>query len=223
VAGGTPEGGGIVRAAAADTVAAVLDAAVAHAGDHVVLHDRWLPGGSGAYIDHLVIGPCGVWVVDSMQREGRVERRDVGRFLRSEPRLFVDRRDASRLVVGITRQVRAVRDALGTFGEDVHVASLLCFVGASWGRRRRLLEVDGVVVGWPEVAADVVTGVALVHDARDRAHGPSASRTPWGPPSNGHANGHAHANGAANGTRASLGPHLVDEVARTLDRALPSR
>jgi hypothetical protein len=221
VAGGTADGGGIVRTAAASTVAAVLDELVVSAHDHVVLHDRWVPGGSGAYIDHLVIGPGGVWIVDSMQRQGRVERRDVGRFLRSEPRLFVDRRDASRLVNGIMRQVGAVRDALGTFGEDVRVSPLLCLVGATWGRRRRLIEIDGVVVGWPEAVPEVVTGATPTNGARANGH---RSPEPWAAPSNGHGdpNGHGSPNGATNRGDA-LGPHLVDEVARTLDRALPPR
>ena len=174
------EGGGIVRTAAAQAVAAELETVI-DAGCGVVLHDRWVPGGGGAYIDHVVVRPCGVFVVDAMQRDGRVECRDVGRFMRSDRRLFVERRDATRLVTGTHRQVDAVRDVLGSFAVDVPIGAVLCFVGSDWGRKARSFAVDGVVITPPEHLATVLDGPEV------------------------------------------LGPHQVDELARTLDRGLPCR
>lgn len=50
------------QGAAGERLTAQVLAPLAHAG-WAVLHDRRLPG--GANLDHLVIGPGGVWVVDS--------------------------------------------------------------------------------------------------------------------------------------------------------------
>jgi hypothetical protein len=171
----------MVRTAAAQVVAAELDAHAGHEDGVIVLHDRWVPGGGGAYVDHVVVNAAGVRIVDAVQRDGRVEARDVGRFLRSDPRLFVAKRDASRLVVGTCRQVEAVRGLLGPYGDGVAVEGLLCFVGASWGRRRRPFAVGGVTITWPEELPRILDGPAV------------------------------------------LGPHQVDEIARTLDRGLPCR
>ena len=148
----------MVRTAAARAVAAELDVLVDGGCGGIVLHDRWVPGGGGAYIDHVVVRPCGVFVVDAMQRDGRVECRDVGRFLRSDRRLFVERRDATRLVTGTHRQVDAVRGVLGAFADAVPVGAVLCFVGADWGRRARPFTVDGVTVTWPEQLPSVLGG-----------------------------------------------------------------
>lgn len=76
-----------------------------------VLHDRRIPG-SRANIDHLVISRAGVFVVDTKNYSGRVERRDIGGLFKKDVRLFVGGRDRTKLVTGMEKQVLAVRDAL---------------------------------------------------------------------------------------------------------------
>ncbi len=42
-----------------------------------VLHDRRIPG-SKANIDHIVVGPAGVFAIDTKRYTGKIERRDHG-------------------------------------------------------------------------------------------------------------------------------------------------
>jgi hypothetical protein len=76
-----------------------------------VLHDRRIPG-SRANIDHIVISPAGVFVVDPKTYRGKVEQRDIGGLFRTDLRLYVGGRDRTHLVKGMDRQISAVRAAL---------------------------------------------------------------------------------------------------------------
>jgi hypothetical protein len=77
----------------------------------VVLHDRRIPGGR-ANVDHIVISRAGVFVIDTKHYRGRVERRDVGGFFRTDFRLYVGGRYRTKLVARMKPQVDAVRRAL---------------------------------------------------------------------------------------------------------------
>jgi hypothetical protein len=94
-----------------------------------VLHDRRIPG-STANIDHIVISPAGVFIVDPKNYRGKVEQRDVGGLFRTDLRLYVGGRDKTKLVKGMDRQVAAVRTALAQDEEwsDVPVTPVLLFV-----------------------------------------------------------------------------------------------
>jgi Nuclease-related domain len=99
--------------------------------DVIFLHDRAVPP-TRRNIDHIVVAPSGVYVVDAKRYKGRVEVRDMsGLFSRADPRLFVGGRDQSKLADGIGWQVTAVRAALGE-RHDVPVTPVLCFIGAEW-------------------------------------------------------------------------------------------
>ena len=82
-----------------------------------VLHDRRVPGTRGN-IDHIVIAPAGVFVVDAKHYEGRIEIRNKGWFLRPDYRLYVGRRDCSGLATGLGWQVEAVTAALAAAAVD---------------------------------------------------------------------------------------------------------
>jgi len=138
-------------------VGATLERFVGESG--VVLHDRRVPR-TRDNIDHLVVVPSGVWVVDAKHYSGRVARRDVGGWFRSDVRLFVGRRDLSKAVAGARWQVEVVEAALGEgalgggtpAGEspvDVHGA--LCFVDAEWPRFAKPFRLEGIWVTWPMV------------------------------------------------------------------------
>src|SRR5258708_25144838 len=60
-----------------------------------VLHDRRVPGTRGN-IDHIVVGPAGVFVVDAKHYSGLIQTRVVG-FFKPDLRLYVGRRNGSRL------------------------------------------------------------------------------------------------------------------------------
>jgi hypothetical protein len=93
-----------------------------------VLHDRGIPG-SRANIDHIVVSQAAVFVVDSKRYKGRVERRDVGGFFRTDLRLYVGGRDRTKLVAGMTPQLDAVRKVLAERDEwhEVPVTPVLLF------------------------------------------------------------------------------------------------
>ena len=113
----------------------------------VALHDRSIPGSRGS-IDHLVVAPSGVWVIDTKLYNGRVERGDVGTRRRPDVRLYVAGRDRTNLIGGMDRQVAAVARALD--GGDVAHHAVLCFSRAEWPVLARPFEINGVLVTWPK-------------------------------------------------------------------------
>ena len=110
----------------------------------LVLHDRARPR-SRANIDHIVIAPTGVWVIDPKRYAGRVAAVDKGGWFRTDVRLKVGGRDRTKLVEGVRRQVALVEEAVGG-AAPVHGA--LCFVDAEWGFFARPFRIDGVLVAW---------------------------------------------------------------------------
>jgi Nuclease-related domain len=98
-----------------------------------VLHDRRVPR-SPANIDHIVIGPAGIFVVDAKNLRGRIEIRNRGGFFRTDHRLYVGRRDCSALATGLGWQVEAVTAALTAADVDPlpPVTPVLCFIDGEW-------------------------------------------------------------------------------------------
>jgi hypothetical protein len=117
-------------------------------GATIPLHDRQIPG-SRANIDHLVIAPSGVWVVDTKSYKGLVTRQDRGGWFRVDEHLVVNGREQSKLVEGVHKQVAHVQAALDDASLEMPVHGALCFVGGDWGWRFRPFLIDGVVVTWP--------------------------------------------------------------------------
>ena len=94
-----------------------------------VLHDRRIPG-SRANIDHVVISPAGIFIVDPKNYAGRVEQRDVGGWFKTDLRLVVGGRDRTALVRGAEKQRAVIREELArTQWADVPIMPLLWFVG----------------------------------------------------------------------------------------------
>jgi len=89
---------------------------------YVAFHDLAMPG-SRANIDHLLIGPAGVFVIDSKQYTGRIERTPDGHIWHNHYPLDEQLRT-------VRDEARAVEAVLG-----VPVIPLVCVHGASvqWG------------------------------------------------------------------------------------------
>jgi hypothetical protein len=98
-----------------------------------VLHDRRVPG-SPANIDHVVISPAGIFVVDAKAYKGQIQIRNRGWFFKPDYRLYVGRRDCSQLASDLGWQVKAIEIALGSANVDPipPVNPVLCFVGGEW-------------------------------------------------------------------------------------------
>lgn len=162
-------------------VARRLDQLVARGVE--VLHDRRIPG-TKANIDHIAVSTSGVYVIDAKNYTGAVRVDWEGGLL--SPRrykLLVGRRDATKLVTGVQRQVQLVRDALAgdaRLPEDTAVTGVLAFFEADWPlfppdriedvrlegpkSTTRLIARDGSYTAW---------GVAMIAE-RLRAHFPEA-------------------------------------------------
>lgn len=120
-----------------------------------VLHDRRIPG-SKANIDHLVVAPWGVFVVDAKNYKGRVETRDRGGFFSTDYRLYVGGRDKTALVAGMTKQAQAVRAALDDEDASLQICKTICFVDADWSLFARPIEMEGVHVLWPRALGKLI-------------------------------------------------------------------
>jgi hypothetical protein len=118
-----------------------------------LLHDRRLPG-SRANIDHLAIGPSGVFVIDAKRYSGRIAVDRRGGLLRERTEhLLVGGRDKTELVDGVLAQADVVRKVLATGRHPtVPVHAVLCFVDGDWPLLGRL-EVRGVPVLPPRQTA----------------------------------------------------------------------
>jgi len=128
---------------------AVGDRLDARAGaDFVVLHDRKIPG-TRANIDHIVVTHDAVFVVDAKRYRGEVKRINRGNFLFPDHRLYVGRRDCSKLIDGALWQAKNVRRALGTSATpECPIIPILCFVAAEWPLTAGPLRFEAVRVVW---------------------------------------------------------------------------
>lgn len=108
--------------------------ALAGVDDVIVLHDRRVPR-TRANIDHIVIAPAGIFVVDAKRYQGLIRIRDRGGLFRSDDRLYVGSRDCSALAANMDWQVSAVREALASAGPELSgfpVTAVLCFIDGEW-------------------------------------------------------------------------------------------
>lgn len=135
-----------------------------------VLHDRRIRG-SRANIDHIAIGPSGIWVIDAKRYKGkRPELRVDGGILRPRVEsLRIDGRDRGKLVSGVQSQVLRVEAAIDKAA--VPVNGVLCFLEADWPLVGGSFTVDGIHVTWPrrlikritEQPHDTVLDVDAIH------------------------------------------------------------
>ena len=79
-----------------------------------VLHDRRIPS-TKANIDHIVIAPRGVFVIDAKRYTGAPSLRVEGWITRTE-KLMVGSRDCTKLVAGVHKQMSLVMSALEADG-----------------------------------------------------------------------------------------------------------
>lgn len=92
--------------------------------DVIALHDRRIPG-SRANIDHIVVAPSGVWVIDTKRYTGKAT---IDRPLLGKPRLVINGRDKTELIDRLDRQVVLVRTATQQIAPETPTRGALCFV-----------------------------------------------------------------------------------------------
>jgi hypothetical protein len=122
----------------------------------VVLHDRKVPKTRGN-IDHLVVAPSGIWIIDAKNYNGKVERRDVGGWSSTNIQLFVGGRNQTKLLTGMDWQAAAVRAVLDPIGfAEAPVRTALCFTNSEWPMFAKPLQIDGVTITWPTKLIEAV-------------------------------------------------------------------
>jgi hypothetical protein len=158
-----------------------LNAAATARGGCWVLHDLVVPG-ARANIDHLVIGPAGVTVIDAKAWDGKVwvGRIGLGRGRSAHPKA----------IDGMSRQINRVHTVLAKAGrDDVPVEGVICMVNDNDGiPAHGFGEIQGVKVGRPATVEDhalrsgscdvlTVEAVHRILAAGFEVHGGSASPT----------------------------------------------
>lgn len=140
-----------------------------------VLNDRRIPR-TQANIDHLVVCPSGVFVVDAKRyRNARPELRVEGGLFRPRTELlYVGGRDRTALVEGMRKQVALVRAAVADQPE-VPVRGVLCFVDADWPVFGGSFTTNDVAVLWPKKLKSLLTepgrfGPEQIADLQWRLH-----------------------------------------------------
>jgi hypothetical protein len=111
-----------------------LAKALAEVHDLIVLNDRRVPRTRGN-LDHIVIAPAGVFVIDAKRYQGLIQIRDRGALFSRDERLYVGRRDCSSLAENMGWQVSAVTKALESARTEpsaIPVTPVLCFVDGEW-------------------------------------------------------------------------------------------
>jgi hypothetical protein len=127
----------------------------------LVLHGRSAPTTRGT-IDHVVVAPSGVWLVDSKYHGGRVAVRD-GVDKLDRPLLFVGKHNVTGMVENLRWQTEAVRAALMPIGfDDVPVTGVLCFTGAEWGWFAKPIRMGAQLVTWPEHLISEIEGTVVI-------------------------------------------------------------
>ena len=131
-----------------------------------LLHDRGIPG-SKANIDHIVVCPSGVFVIDAKRYKGKPRLRvEGGLFRERTERLVVGTRDCAKLVAGVHKQVNLVLAALAMRGlQHVPVTGMLCFVEAEWPLLGGDFVIEKIKVLWPSKAADLIRKPGLLDAA----------------------------------------------------------
>lgn len=121
-----------------------------------VMHDRRIPR-SKANIDHIVVTPGGVWVIDTKRYVGKApEKRVEGGIIRPRVELLIVKgRDKTALVEGVRKQMGHVREVVA----EVPVFGVLCFVDAEWGLFADAFTVNGVHAVWPKKLASMIAKV----------------------------------------------------------------
>jgi hypothetical protein len=130
------------------------------------LHDRRVPG-RRSNIDHIVVAPAGVFVVDAKHYQGTVRIRNRGGIFRSDHRLYVGRRDCSKLTAGFEWQIAAVEAVLKLNDTRVlpRVTPVLCFVDAEWPIFSAPASYAGVRITSPKSLQELVTALPILEPA----------------------------------------------------------
>ncbi len=125
-------------------------------GSGVVLHSRTFAG-TRLGIDHLVVAPTGIWVIDARADEGRIEWRDHGDAHRPDRRLYVGGADETHSIGPLAHKVASLRRALEPCGfAGAPVTTAVCFADADFALRAEPFRIIGTWVSWSRRLTELV-------------------------------------------------------------------
>ena len=150
------------RGAEGERRTAQLLAPLRHLG-WTVLHDRRIPG-SAANVDHLVIGPTGVWLVDSKSWRGRVKVLGDGRLWYGRRCLDGD----LRVLRWAAKEIDRTLGWHGYMAEPPQVQAVLCVHGARLPKTQMLFE--NVTLATPGVLLDLLISASPCLAAAEVGH-----------------------------------------------------
>jgi hypothetical protein len=120
----------------------------------IILSDRSIPGGRGN-VDHVVIAPSGIWVIDAKLWSGTINLTRSGRGLNESRHLLVKEEDRTSVVEKIYDCVIPIAQLVDDRTIRVHPA--VVFVDGQWSNRLFLRVVlnrpevlNGVWIMWPK-------------------------------------------------------------------------
>jgi nuclease-like protein len=149
--------------------------------DVPMLNDRRAPMRQGN-IDHIVIAPTGVYVIDCKRYKGKIQ---VARPLFGRTSLKINRRNRTRLLEGLDRHVADVKAAVAGLADDVPVHGCLCFVAPAGLLSDiglpilRTLMIDGYALYYPRrLATRLNRRGALTAERAKLLHAELAKRLP---------------------------------------------
>lgn len=116
-----------------------------------VLHGRRIPG-TRAKIDRVAVAAAGIWVIYAKRYKGRPQPKIEGGILRPRvEKLLVGRRECTKLVDGVPKQIDLVREVVGDSRSTAR------FVDADWPLIGGSFTTRDVHVLWPKRLAKLLT------------------------------------------------------------------
>ena len=119
----------------------------------VFLTDRILPG-TKSNIDHIVVAPSGVWIIDTKTWRGKIEYKSTSMFS-TEKRLYVGGKDRTSAVEALFNLVIPVAQLIGD--KTVPIKPALVFMNGDWSDASTARIVTSrpyqhltVLISWPK-------------------------------------------------------------------------
>jgi hypothetical protein len=121
-----------------------------------VLHDRKVPK-SVANIDHILITSRGIFVIDAKNYKGLVSVEEKGGiFSPLTETLYVGKRNQTKLVEAVKKQMAIVTNAFDVYDSTIPVFGMLAFYKADWPLFFKPKVVDSVLLNSKGVEAAVM-------------------------------------------------------------------
>lgn len=128
-----------------------------------VMHDRRIPQ-SNANIDHIMVSNRGVFVIDTKHYSGPIDVTCEGALFERREVLRIGRRDQTKLVLGVKKQVAIVEECLEKAELNFPVRGVLAFYMAEWASWIKPDEIDGVLINGKGVKHCILSGDIITEE-----------------------------------------------------------